>query len=588
MIGQIISISAHLNHGYYKKAQKEFEYLKFSCHYNITAVSGNSLGGGYALNLAQDYSDLRIIGLNPSPSDTAFPYIEHEGVCLLLSSSDVLSRALSCDINRMQISLDEALNLKRIERKKRVYKLSPYLMNRSVPYTSEANISIGHVGALRSYREMIEHYYNDNNLYYNAKIISSAPDKITFSKLLLKERVQKLERDDYLLYTDQFIEPNLLPFAQDMVNNFKLYPQMDEFLSYDLKDLTLLNDNGENNTGDYTISNIKTFSDHLNLQIDAFFKTFTFYSKSSETLLESLNFLESSNYIKRTFLTHSLKIKLDWDWNMLKMIVGVPLNVKLKMGELLEKNWSFFYQLSNQLNDIYQKLKPVADPEINKYTEALNEALERINDLYKGIDDEYAVILNNFELLLLSNHDKVLRKEIYLKDVDFVEYNLNDLDDLSMALMSQQVKDTKESLRTSVSVLGDNVDILSNGMTEVITELLVALEKDLENPKSKKLYDQFTAMKENIDFKAFFTLFLVEFEDEIIHMLLKNSISHEVMCNLIQVKESLESHKRLILNLKHYCEASFNQEKQDFMNESLNRNLEMINNLENLIDIIIN
>lgn len=579
-----LNIVAHLPLPNYELAKAEFEYLKNDKNYNITAVSGNSLGGGYALYIADYYPDVKAVGLNPAPREFNERFKENQNSLLVTTSSDILSRSLSLDIARLkgEPTVEFQSQRETLSRMKDAYGIEPYVIRRSIPYISNENISIGHLGALRNYRKPLLKIYNENFIYYNANIIAKHKEWKSFSKYLLQTTFKQLEQKDYREFTEDYIYPSLTDNAKGIVNTYMYYPQIDDFSSFDIKTMNLLNANGEPlDSKHYEIEDHFSFINNLNKRIKSYQKTQLFFIHNSIFELQTIFDNAGLSYSKHKFISSSLKLRVDWDWVFAKLFIDMPLPVKMQTGEFIERNLSFVYRMSNKLSSEYTIATQFSQEDIEDYVNDLIKAFYKFEDLNEQMYTIGTLLSTNFEMILLEQKMPLLKTEnLYEQSASVSLMDVTDLKKLSLDIIAKQYKAAQEAIKSVSDIAEEDVIDIAASFIKILEVILAGLEveKSKEDEKILKLHQQTEALLKNVDLKSFLVMALYEYQEDILAYLLRDSVAIVIQYNMIQMIEANNEYIKQLKNIERYINKNIKIEKQDVLNKDIQKLYDLIEN----------
>lgn len=561
------SSAVHLKLENYKQAQLEFEYLLKS--YKITAVSGNSLGGAYALNLAKDYQDIRIIGLNPAPPEFNKEFYNSNNATILITSSDILSRSLLTDTSRIEDN--EAKSTSKI---KSVYGYDAYFVNRSISYSNANNIKIGHVGSLINYRDILEDIYKQNSLHYNARIVALHKNRLEFSKYLLQRQYKMLDRVQNIDFFDNYVYTALNTSVMSIYNTYKDYPNLDNYMIFDIDTLNLINSDGRLlYDSNYGIDNISNFIANNYNTIVELSTTFDFYINNSKYNLDSLKEKVSVTYKNKSFLSDTVKFSLDFDWDLFKIFIDIPLTLKVKIASIVEKNWTFIFNLFTAVNRSFKPMDKFTETQIDSYIVDLYKILNLVNEFKVELINDLNIINENVEMALISNKRK-LPKSLYANISKYHNYCITDMPSLKLNIIEENYKYAKLSLNELTEHTHANLENIDKYINEMLDEIIKVLYDDLESDGNKKLYEQFKSLRTNIDFKEVIRQFIKEFQDDFAELFLKDSVAMILRSNFIQLSELNIQIDSYLSNLTLY--VSTNIEK--YTAQAINYDILILNN----------
>lgn len=547
------SSAAHLPLDNYALALAEFKYYKEELGYNITAVSGNSLGGGYALNLAETYPNIRIIGLNPSPPEFKNKYFQSKYSTILITSSDVLSRSLILDETRLN---DKSKT--KLEKLKDVYGYDVFFVEKSIPYTSMLNIESSHMGALNNYRQVMDQIYRKNSLYYNTKIMAKSNSKVNFSKYLIKKSYKEFESEEYIDFYDNYIYPALVDEAQIYYQSYSQYPNLVDFLTFDTNSLDLIKHDGLTMYNEsFLINDQERYFENSRNLINSYQKSKHFLVVNSLSALDLCNLKNGIGYNPYNFISSELKFSINFDWSLFKILVDTPVSLKVRLVSIVEKNWLFIYQLLSQGNKEFKMIDTYNAKEVEEYIVSLRLALTVINDLSNDVISDYKI--------LNSNLNKVLNTRWYqIKKVDLKKLSLhknidiNEFDSLKLSIMDHHFDNAHQSLKDSNLFIRENIDVIVNSTNELIDEIIRVVKNDVNSEENSKLAKQFESLKENINFTVFFNAFIDEYQYSLTEAFLKDSVAIQVRANIFKLRELSYNMESLLNNQERYLKRNVN------------------------------
>lgn len=558
-----LNLAAKLNSDNYLLALEEFKYLKYDLKYNITALSGNSLGGGYALFVKEHYKDLRVIGLNPAPNILDGRYTFDEQSTILLISSDMLSRSLILDESR--INNTDACYFEE------VYGFKPYIVKRTIPQISEDNVHLAHVGVMNNYRKILLKLYSDNALYYNSKILIEGSEKTDFAKMSFKRLYAELNQSELIKYCDFSIYPILSNSDKSIVDTFMNYPSINEFLFFDLMSDNLLNYSKK------SFVEAKSLIRNFSINNDQFKEAANFFINNSKYELMKLNDKPSPLYNSPKLLVDKIGFSVNFDLSYAKYFVSLPQSVRLRIISLLEANVLRFINLNAKLSKSYDIKSDISNDILVSYSDGLLENLNTVDlmfndlvcDLKKFSDDTLSLINSNKFYKFNNTHNK-LEKRVYEFNESILNYNLIELQDLKVS--------------DALDVIMEDLQLISSDTAFALDELFETIERELndslDKEESSKLYLQIKSLRKNVDFKSFIPNLIVEYREDIIAYLLSGSTALCVKYNMLQLSELIGNYQLLLDNLDSYMNRILfrrNYKKFQF-------NLNLINS--SLLDII--
>lgn len=561
-----LSSAAHLKLDNYAKALAEFKYLKNDLNYNITALSGNSLGGGYALHIASHNDNVRAIGLNPAPPEFNQKYINNGYSTIVLQSSDILYRLLKTDSKRSNYGIENQLT--------DIFGFKPYIIERSIPYNNSLNMQASHIGDFADRYSIIEMVYQRNSLYYNSKIIGSNQG-LNFSKYLFVQLYRNLPQVEYFDFIEDKIYNNMFISNQRFIESFSAYPALANFATYDLLSNQLLDTK-------IVVNSIK--KEDLGINLEASLKDYGesiefLTSNSLSAILDSF-MNDNFTYKRPKFLAQKLKLDFEWDWEVFKIFLDFPLSIKLKAGELYEK----FARDLSESNKQLTKLDKLALEHESKleydYAKSLYAAL-------KILDQQAKSIVNNIKLL-----NKVIRTEDnQSEDFTISKYSLEHLPYLDEGLLRKSIVRSKTYINNNPemtkTLIRDFAALIEDGLTEAKTGIETktikdeAINRDVVQAQVESLFKEF-------DFEEVLSNFILEFENEITHLLMEDNNGILVYYNLIQMRERNLQLRLILKNLSEYLKLLLSDSKVKYLESKLDLVAEQIDYFDNLINSIIN
>lgn len=565
-----LNLAAKLNSHNYYLALEEFQYLKVKMNYNITALSGNSLGGGYSLFIKEHYKDLRVIGLNPAPNILDGHFTEDESTTNLLISSDILSRSLILDESRT-----ENINKNRLSQ---VYGLKPYMIKRTIPLFNEDTVLLAHVGVMSNYRKVIIKLFNDNFLYYNAKILIEGKDKADFTKMIFKRLYAELDRSELIKFTDYSIYPVLSELDKKIVDTYREYPGISEFIFYDLMSNNLLSVFKRSKVDNKTL--INNFSDNNN----QFINSSKFFLENSKYEIMKITDKSSPLYTSPKFLTEKLNLSLSMDYTYAKLFISLPQTIRSQLISILEANFILVLNLNNRMSKAYDIKQRVSSVTVNDYIEEINRSIILLESMFSDLEYNLKIFSNSTLDLLLNNHIFSFKDKSY--EVIKIENYKYNFEILKLNLISLQDK----VANSSFDLIEPDIEIIISNVADSFDSLFETVENelsvDLESDENSKLYLQIKSIRENINFKSFLLMFIKEYRSDIISYLLKDSSALILKYNVIQLKELIENYRKLLINLNDYMSEVLN--KKNYKKFMLNYTLigESLNDINEVLDLI--
>lgn len=562
-----LNLAAKLDSDNYFLALEEFKYLKYELNYNITALSGNSLGGAYSLFVKEHYKDLRVIGLNPAPNilDGHFTYDKLS--TNLLISSDILSRSLTLDESRIKDK--DRCHLSE------VYGFDPYIIKRTIPLFNEEAILLAHVGAMSNYREIIIKLFNENFLYYNTRILLQGNEKADFTKLIFKRLYSELDRKELKKFSDDNIYPILSFNDKNIVDSYMTYPGITDFIFYDLMSGNLISDT--NNCKVETNKLINNLNDN-NRQL---MKSSDFFIKNSKYELLKVNDKPSPLYNSPKFLAEKLGFGLNVDLTYAKYFIALPQSIRQRIVSLLESNVRLFINLNSKLSKTYDIKKDVSSTMVSDYIEDLLSSLSILEEMFIELESNLA-LLSEYTMDLLLNNKVFTLKKSYFKEINIKDYKYN-FTNLNLSLIELQ----DEKANKALDAVMPDINKLVSDATDSIVDLLETIENelslDLESVENSKLYVQVKSLRANVDFKSMLSLFIKEYRDDIVAYLLKGGTAITIKYNIIQLAELIDNYKVMLNNLDDYMKRTL--VKRNY--QKFEKNYNMINkNISNIVEVL--
>lgn len=548
-----LSSAAHLKLENYKLAYAEYKYLKDVLGYNITSISGNSLGGAYALFVGSKESELRIIAVNPAPPQSGSTFINKGNSSIILTSTDLLSRLLKTDPKRSNYGDANALE--------NIYGFKPILVQRSIPYNNELNVAAAHVGAINDTYDYIMYTYNKNSLFYNAKVIGS--DKGSrFSKLLLSTMYKQLKHTEYDDFVRNSIYPNLFLSAKNVLETYKYYPSLSEFMAFDFDGniISDLNERYVQNTN-YAIDDKYMFTSKVKRAFNEVYQTQKFYIDNSMcSIIDTKMNEEVVGYTKPSFINDEIKLNLRFDWSIFKLIYDLPLSVKLKFKDILSNTLTDLVSLNNNLDTNYREKFMFSSEEVDSYVEHLYAALKTLDLLNEYLHISLDAFMYNIEQQIISG------KKIFLFNVGHINLpekelpSINHLYELETNMMKRCIESVESALKVDRNQIHqyfeNNDNLIKNILNDLIIELKVRL-KFKENEVDRKKLTQIEGLLKSINFEQLFSNASKEFELEFAHLILGDSKVVLVYYNLKQMLERNKEFEKFINELDVYIKYNF-------------------------------
>lgn len=535
-----MSSAAHLELSNYDRALNEFKFLQATLNYKITAVSGNSLGGGYALHIGSHIKNLRVLGVNPSPPEVSSLYRNLGFSTILLTNQDLLSRLLKTDSYRSHYG-DKDSFLK-------IFGLSPIVIHRSFPYSSAAFIQLNHVGALLDDKLLLMDLYEQNKTYYNAKIIQS-PQGLNFSKTLLKQLVSQLNHQDYITY-NKTIENVLFPSTQNLFESYARIVDLSEYVGLDIMNDNLLNQRGKTFYWHrYKISNKTMFFNQLKHKVNTIQDYQNYLIENSQLMINDTKENSGFGYTRPSFFTKDLKVNLKLDWNSFKFVLDLPKHFKNHYKDVFDNTLMQLYKLHQVMNTRYLEHFQYDENECESYIDALEAALQTIKQNMNTYHQQLNDMTDFLEQALLKTSKSTVKKT-QLIDLEYREQ-------LDKKLLAQSLN----AVETALFTHEEDVDTIISDNADLLTTIMRERKEDLEvntTPSETIQYEQAKSIHQTVDFESLLLNIKVEFKSEVSQIFLQNNYALKTMFNLIQSKEYLVQQKILILNLNHYAKRNLN------------------------------
>lgn len=626
-----LSNAVHLEANSYKKAQDEYEYLKSLNKYNITAASGNSLGGGYALSLAKVNKDLRLIGLNPAPPEFNHKFENLNNSTIVYTSTDLLTRGLKTDIARypkedFQDIKDLFLKNKDPKVKTKIfdekissldyginyfYGAKSFLVKRSLYYSEIMYIEAAHRGSILEPREVILDIFNNNLVAYTSdfasKIFSQTKALLDYSRYFLKWSTNAITNKEYRDLVDNYLEKNLISVHKNRVEDYKNFPSIANFMQFDIETQDLIDEDGQLFTyqKSFTIKDKQLFIDNLEKSLSDYREASIYpISRVIHDIEEERYISEDSNSFKtiKTFFASDFNVKLNLDLDLIEVFSGLPVSILINIAELLDKNRRYLKGLKDNLVEYFKK----ENEQLNKET-----TIEKYRSLYTNVSQN---IYDNVDILYKNlskvkfNLDLVFKKDVSLalgfryfegKKVikDFrniqpleIKKSLKDEiigeENLLKKQYSQVLSIIDEYRINSVFELSENVE----KSQEIVKSSIEFIEKKVEkNPgyHLDKLSKQLQAMLKNVDLKTIYYNSLNVFRYDIAAFALRNTVSHSIITHYKQLFEANQQIKKMTINLKLYVEENTSSLVKERMINDLNVILSDIEDIDEFINLFI-
>ncbi|NLC55170.1 MAG: hypothetical protein GX769_04730 [Erysipelothrix sp.] len=598
-----LSSAVHLPVRNYQVAKDEFAYLKSLKKYNITAVSGNSLGGGYALTLANDNPKLRAIGVNPAPSEYQNKYQNNGYATILNTNTDLLTRMLKTDISRYkqedyqkikQLFLDnDTLTIDKTRDYDKLifdldyktgyfYGFETFLVDRSLYYNENTYIEAAHRGTILEPRDVAIDIFKDNLLAYSqgfaTKIFSQTKELLDYSRYFLKLSTNTITNAEYRDLVDNYIKPAFRPVHKNKVKDFENFPSLAIFIQYDIMTNNLIKNDGQRliEAGSFKVFEKELFKDNLSKSINDYNQAINYPIMRVIHDLEEEMFLRlKTSNLKQviTFFASSFDISLNFDFDIFDVFKGLPITILFKIGELLDQNRRYFKGLKNNLVSYFNKEnQELTNPEtIKHYRISFEKISKEILMASKIISANLENLSLNMDLAL--NDKEGIFKIRYFADKNrlkqFTDLASLDLDtSLHEKLMLynnenlvvkqfQQVLDIIDEYRVfSVVELGQSI----KKTEEILKASISFIEKKSDKKEEyhlSKLSNQLTAMLENIDLTTIYYNTLNIFRFDIAAVALRNTVGQSIITHY---RQSIETNEQLLIklnNLKLYANANF-------------------------------
>lgn len=613
-----LSVAVHLPVNNLQNAKDEYEYLKSLNKYNITASAGNSLGGGYALVMADIDSNLRIIGVNPSPPEAGRKFKASKNSTIINTSTDLLTRMLKTDITRYKpkdfAEIKQVVSLKdrSVSQKTKdfdlmirdinydigyYYGLETYSVKRSLYYNDAMYIEAAHRGTVLEPREVAIDIFRQNMVAYSAgfvsNIFSKTKELLDYSKYFIKLNTNVITNEEYRDLIDNYIEPAFLPIHQNKLNDYREFASLATFIQYDLKSGDLINDDGKrlNNEKNYKIEEKNEFINNLSSSIRAYQKSIKYpLNRVMHDMDEEyyLNSEENDLSQTMTFFAASFNITLNFDLDIVNVFRGVPLTLLVKIAELLDQNRRYLKGLkSNLITHFSENNKKLTEPQlIEHYRYIYNTAnkiiLNNSNIIVENITtlkDNLAFVLNNDVSMALIfrivDGKKAIKHFKLIKPITLDQYLIESLYDRygENLVLSQyeKVLDIIDDYRiSSVLDLNENIkkteDIVKSGVSFI--EKVSSREKDY---RLNKLSSQLQAMLNNVDLETIYYNSLNVFRKDIAAVALRNTVGQSIMTHYLQMTETNEQLLKMLENLKIYININTSSITRDYLLRDLEK-----------------
>lgn len=620
-----LSTAVHLPTKNYKTAQDEFSLL--ASIYNITAISGNSLGGGYALSLAEINPKLRIIGINPAPPEFNTKFKDTNYSTIINTSTDLLTRMLKTDISRykeedyQKIKSLFAENSRTPQQKTKefdemiqdldyqigyYYGLKTYPVERSLYYNEILYVEAAHRGTVLEPREVALDIFSHNLIPYStdfaSKIFSQTKELLDYSRYFIKLSTNVISNKEYRDLVDNYIIKAFKPVHKNKLQDYKEFNSLATFIQYDIKSKNLISEDGSTlvNDLDLEIINKEKFIDNLNISVQDYKKSIAYpINRVIHDIEEEIYMSKKESNLNQimTFFASSFNITINFDLDIFQVFKGLPVTILFKIAELLDQNRKYLKGLKTDL------LKYFSDK--NKIL-TNQETIEHYRNIFtiatKTIDNNTSIIVNNLEKLS-SNFELVLRMNIS-KALGFRYFQgkqvlraLEDLEglDIDFSLKTKVIEDNGRNL--VISQYDQVLDIIDNYRIHSTDELSENIKKSQEIVKSSiqyidkqslkkeeyhlnKLSMQLKAMLENVDLATIYYNALNVFRHDIAAVALRNTVGQSIVTHYRQAIETNQQLEKMLKNLKLYVKVNTSSKVRSKLLldiEHIENDLEMLN-----------
>lgn len=623
-----LSSAVHLPVKNYATAKKEFKYLKDLDKYNITATSGNSLGGGYALTLARLDNKLRIVAVNPSPPEFGEEFLDTNNATIINTSTDILTRMLKVDVSRYNEEdyqkIRNVLAHKDLSKEEKTekfdhliqtlnyevghyYGFKTYPVERSLYFNESMYIEAAHRGTILEPREVVLDIFRTNMIPYSSnfasKVFSQTKELLDYSKYFIKWSTNTISNNEYRDLVDNYIEPTFMPVHKNKVDDFKNFVSLANFLQYDINTQNLINKEGKSLLGGYSyvIKDKEEFMNNLNASFIDYKKAIDYPIKRVVHDIEEEAFVNSpNNDLKRSlrFFASSFDITINFDLDIIEVFKGLPVAILFKIGELLDQNRRYLKGLKNNLVDYFKaEYSILTDPDLVKhYRRAYSMANKQVAEAVNTINFNLEHLIYNVEKSLDADISFALGyRHFQSKKVVKSFRNLNDLNlDYSIKEILKEV-DNKNLVITQYNHVLDIIDdyrvssvsdlsVNINKMEEILHSSIRFIEKKSnksEEYRLVKLSRQLNAMLENIDLETIYYNALNVLRLDIAAIALKDTVAQSILTHYRQVIETNQQLMLMLSNLKLYIEenTTANIKKQLLLDvEKIETDINLVNN----------
>lgn len=598
-----LSTAVHLPTAHYQNAINEFERLNNLKQYNITATSGNSLGGGYALSLGEFYPDLRIIAVNPAPPEFNKKFTQTAYSTIINTSTDLLTRMLETDISRYKKTeytkikqLFDNEDLSALEKTKEFdkiiydldyqvgyfYGFDTYPVKRSLFYNEPMYIEAAHRGTILEPREVSLEIFKNNIIPYSSgfasKIFSQTKELLEYSRYFLKLSTNLISSAEYRDLVDNYIQPAFMPIHTNKVKDFKNFVSLANFLQYDILSKNLLVPNGNLLIGNdrFKINDKAVFINNLNESIIDYKKAVKYpINRVIHDSDEERFFADNKTDLNQvmTFFASSFDINLNFNLDIIDVFKGLPVTILFKIGELIDKNWRFFKGLKENLL-VYIENEDVVlnDPTVIKhYRDTFKQVSMSILDYHQQVISNLETlqtnvdyVVNNSELKT-SNIHFIQDKKIVDAFVESKKFTLNEklvkkIKEINNNnLIVKQFNDVLNIIDQYRVSSGDRLNNSIGDTEEVLRSSIQFINKKAsknEEYRLKKLSTQLEAMLKNVDLTTIYYNSLNVFRKDIAAIALRNTVSQSIITNYHQIIETNNQLVAMLNNLSHYVEAN--------------------------------
>lgn len=626
-----LSSAVHLPTNHYQNAINEFESLTNLRDYNITATSGNSLGGGYALSLGEFYPNLRIIGINPAPPEFNKKYIETQYATIINTSTDLLTRMLATDITRYKDSeykeireLFNRENLSMIDKAKQFdqiinrldykvgyfYGFDTYPVKRSLFYNEPMYIEAAHRGTILEPREISLEIFKNNVIPYSSgfasKVFSQTKELLEYSRYFLKLSTNLISSAEYRDLVDNYIRPSFKPIHRNKVKDFENFISLSDFLQYDILSDNLITQDGNLLIGDndFVIKNKEIFLEKLNKSIEYYNKAIDYpINRVIHDWEEERYFAENKTDLKQviTFFASSFDINLNFNVDIIDVFKGLPITILFKIVELLDKNWRFLRGLKENLITYFESEdKVLNDPIIiEKYRDAYKQVNKNVKNYHKQLisnvetlQTNINIVVNNSDLTTSNIHfiknkkitdafvdskkividEKLINTVCHINNENLIVKQFNDVLNIIDQYRVSSVDKLNESIVHTEQVLRSSIQFINKKSSKN------------EEYRLKKLSNQLEAMLKNVDLTTIYYNSLNVFRNDIAAIALRNTVGQSIITNYRQVVETNNQLLAMLNNLSKYVLANTSKhisERLIFDIEEIKKDINLLNQFVN-------